>query len=72
MRQPIEESDKSNLTMAELLTRIQDLENRQPKEGEEDSNRVPMAFLSSSATLSDVISAVNELIKRDLTVSKVK
>ena len=67
-----DEGGKNTFYKAEFEARVQDLESKQTPNQELSSNNVPMAFLSSSATLADVISAVNELIKRDLTRSRVK
>ncbi len=52
--------------------RVQDLETRLPREDLLTNNDVTMKFLSSSATLPEVIKKINELIKRDLTIGKVK
>ena len=60
------------ITLTDLVVMIQDLDNRMPIEKEPTSNETTMKFLPSSASLSDVISAVNELIKRDLTRDKVQ
>ncbi len=54
------------------LERTQDIELREPQEKRLTNNDVTMKFLSSSATLSEVISKVNELIKRNVTYGKVK
>lgn len=59
-------TDKSN------KERVQDVENRLPTEPKLTHNDVTMKFLSSSATLPEVIKKINELIKRDLTMGKVK
>lgn len=59
-------------SLPELLTRVQDIESRLPMLEEPNSNEVPIKQLPSSATLADVISVVNELIKRDLTRKKVQ
>lgn len=73
--EPIKEEDtsnKNNIHVNELLVKVQDLESRLPIDIESNSNEVPIRLLSSSATLTDVISAVNELIKRDLTKNRVE
>ena len=49
-------------------TRVQDIENKLPEAPALTSNDTIMQFLSSSATLPEVISAINELIKRDIRV----
>lgn len=63
-------NDETNI--ADILVKLHDMDARIPKERELTGNDTTMKFLHSSATLADVISAVNELIKRDLTLNKVQ
>ena len=56
----------------EIMTRIQDIENKLPEFEPRNANDVPIAFLSDTATLQEVIKVVNKLIKRDLTVYRIK
>jgi len=57
-------------SIEELFSRVQDLENSMPIPTPLNTNDVPIKLLGGSATLSDVISTVNELIKRDLKRSR--
>lgn len=62
----------NDTTTKDILARLQDIEARLPIEKPFNHNDVPLALLSSTATLTDVIKAVNELIKRSVTLREVK
>lgn len=62
----------STTTLNDLVIKVQDLEAKMPVDKPFTHNDVPLALLASTATLSDVIKAVNELIKRSLIVREVK
>ncbi len=57
---------RSSNSIEEIEARLQDIENRLPAIRAPNSNDTEMAFLPITATLLDVISAVNELIKRNV------
>ena len=68
------QDNRADLTVEtnEMSTRMQDMEYRLPQLPTLTTDDVPMAFLAKSADLPTVIKAINELIKRDLTVRSVE
>ncbi len=61
-----EQQDEVGLDTKErqLLARIADIEDRLPKNTEEDVFDVPIPFLTATATTSEIIECVNTLIQR--------
>ncbi len=56
----------------EMVTRMQDMEFRVPRFRPPTTDDVPIPLLADDADLAQVIKVINELIKRDLTLKKVK
>ena len=68
----INREQKEANSLLQLIVRLQDVEARLPELRAPDSRDTPLALLPNDALLIDVINTVNELLKRDVSRTRIK